>query len=119
MSIKCESDQTAVAVRIGNKIIKRREELGMTATELAIQANLSASQLSLYESGQRTMGVDKLHNIAVALNVPLSYFQAEELDAFSEVPSTFQLLIERLRKLPADKQHMMKTMFMAQIDTLL
>lgn len=50
----CVSESTpdpTVAERIGKKIIKRREELGMTATELAIQANLRASQLSLYESG--------------------------------------------------------------------
>lgn len=92
----CVSESTpdpTVAERIGKKIIKRREELGMTATELAIQANLRASQLSLYESGQRTMGVDKLNNIAMALKVPLSYFQSEELDTFSEVPPSFQSLI--------------------------
>ena len=65
---------------IGRKIVKRREELGMTATELAIQADITASTLSLYESGQRAMGVDKLHRIAAILKVPLSYLQSEELD---------------------------------------
>lgn len=104
---------------IGKKITQRREELGMTATELARQANLSYSQMSLYESGQRTMGVDKLYNIAVVLKAPLSYFQSEELDTFSEVPPSFQSLIEKMKKLPPDKQHMMKNIFMAQIDTLL
>lgn len=111
--------ENPVITNIGKKITQRREELGMTATELAIQANMSASQLSLYESGQRTMGVDKLHNIAVALKVPLSYLQSDELDAFSEVPPAFLRLIERLKELPADKQPMMNNMFMAQIDSLL
>lgn len=111
--------ENPVITNIGKKITQRREELGMTATELAIQANMSASQLSLYETGQRTMGVDKLHNIAMVLKVPLSYFQSDELDTFSELPPTFQSLIEKMKKLPSDKQYMMKVMFMAQIDTLI
>ena len=38
---------------VGARIIERREELGMTATQLAIQADISARTLSQIESGQR------------------------------------------------------------------
>ena len=103
---------------IGEKIVNRREELGMTATELAIQADITPSSLSLYESGQRVMGVNKLHRIAAALKVPLSYFQADELDRFSDYSSEMMSLMEQLRDLPLDKQRMMIKMFSAQIATL-
>lgn len=89
---------------IGSKIVKRRMELGMSGAELAIQADLTPSTLSLYESGQRAMGVDKLHRIALALRVPLSYLQAEELNAFSDTPMDFFPLIEQLKSLPVDQQ---------------
>ena len=103
---------------IGEKIIRRREELGMTASELAVQADITASSLSLYESGQRAMGVDKLHKIAVALKVPLSYLQSEELDKFSSFPPEFFRVMEQLKELPVEKQRMMLKMFSAQIASL-
>ena len=103
---------------IGAKIIKRREELGMTASELAIQADITASSLSLYESGQRIMGIDKLHKIAAALKVPLSYLQSEELQKFSAFPAEFFRVMEKLNELPIEKQRMMLKMFSAQIASL-
>lgn len=103
---------------IGEKIIRRREELGMTASELAVQADITASSLSLYESGQRAMGVDKLHKIAVALKVPLSYLQSEELDKFSSFPPEYFRVMEQLKELPVEKQRMMLKMFSAQIASL-
>lgn len=107
-----------VLVSIGRKIIERREAIGMTATELAILADVTASALSLYESGQRSMGVDKLHRIASALRVPLSYFQDEELDAFSDYPTELYPIIEQLKQLPIEKQQMMLKMFSAQMSVL-
>ena len=63
---------------VGEKIVKRRKELNMTATELAIQADITASSLSLYETGQREMRIDTFYKISAALKVPFSYFQAKE-----------------------------------------
>lgn len=103
---------------IGSRIVKRRMELGMSGSELAIQADLTPSSLSLYESGQRAMGVDKLHRIALALRVPLSYLQTDELDAFSEMPRDFYPLIEKLKVLPVDQQQMMIRMISAQLSVL-
>ena len=107
-----------ILAAIGAKIIKRREELGMTATELAIQADLHTSTLSLYETGRREMGVDKLQKIALALKVPLSYLQSNDLDRFSDCPADFYPLIEQLKTLPIEKQRLMLKMFSAQISTL-
>ena len=107
-----------VLASIGSRIVKHREELGMSASELAIRADLTSSTLSLYESGQRAMGVDKLHRIAVALKVPLSYLQSEELDEFSAFPPEAIPVMEKLKGLTPEKQRMIIKMFSAQLATL-
>ena len=58
---------------VGARIIERREELGMTATQLAIQADISARTLSQIESGQREAKIGTLVAIAAALRVSLDY----------------------------------------------
>ena len=104
--------------RIGEKIVKRREALGMTASELAIQTDITASTLSLYESGQREMGVCKLFRIADVLEVPLSCLQPDKLDTYLTIPIDFYQIIEKLNALPKDQRQMMLRMFSAQIDAI-
>ena len=103
---------------VGAKIVKRREELHITAVELSIQADVSANTLSLYESGQRAMGIDKLVRIAQALKVPFSYLQPDELSVYSEVPKGCSTVLEKLKALPIKKRNMLLKMFLAQITTL-
>lgn len=103
---------------IGKKIVKRRKELNMTATELAIQADITASSLSLYETDQREMRIDTFYKISAVLKVPFSYFQAKELDEFLSYPQEFYPLMNQLKELPLEKQKMMLKMFSAQLNTL-
>ncbi len=103
---------------IGSRIVKRREELGMKASELAVQANMDASSLSRIESGQTAMKVETLVKIAEALKVPLSYLQPEKLDQFSDMPEGLFNVAERLKALPYGKQKMLTDMFLAQIGSL-
>ena len=63
---------------VGARIIERREELGMTATQLAIQADISARTLSQIESGQRETKIGTLVAIAAALRVSLDLSSAEK-----------------------------------------
>ena len=112
------STYNPVLGQVGEKILRRRQELGMTATELAIQADMPASSLSLIESGQRSVRIDNLHKIATALRVPLSDLQADALDEFSEIPPDILPLTEKLKQISMDQRRMMIKMFIAQIDTL-
>ena len=112
------SSYDPLLAEIGTKITRRRDELGMTAAELAIQADMTASTLSLYETGQRAMRVDKLYKIAKTLRVPFSFLQPDDLDQFSEIPDNLYQIMEQIKSLPADKQQMMIKMFSAQITTL-
>ena len=104
--------------RIGEKIVKRREALEMTASELAIQTDINASTLSLYESGQREMGVSKLILIADVLKVPLSCLQPDKLDIYLTIPLDFYPIIEKLNALPKEQQQMILRMFSAQMDAI-
>ena len=104
-----------VLAEVGARIVKRRKELHMTASELSIQAGVSGNTLSLYETGQRAMGIDKMYRIAQALMIPFSYLQPDELPAYSMVPEGFSEMLEKLYNLPADKRSMLLKMFQAQI----
>ena len=70
----------SVLADIGNRICQRREMLGMSGTELALRADISASTLSKIENGRRNIGVETLCAVAKALEVPLSFLQPKELD---------------------------------------
>ena len=83
---------------IGARIVERREELGMTATELAIQANISAKTLSKIESGQSEVKIGTLVAIATALKVSLDYLQPKKLDQYSAMPKGMPALIEKINK---------------------
>lgn len=107
-----------VLAQIGNRIIARREELGMSQTELAIQAGITQQALSQIESGKRAVRIDKLSQIAVALRAPLSMFQPEELDRYGGVEKEMLSLIENIKRLPLPQQKMMMRMFQSQLNSL-
>ena len=58
-------------IQLGEKIMKRRKELNMTAAELADQASISTVTLSGIETGRISPKFDVLHRIAFVLNKPL------------------------------------------------
>ena len=104
--------------QIGVKILQRCDELGMSATELAIAADMTPATLSLIASGRRNPGVDKLCKIAEVLKVSLSYLQPGNLDAYSDIPSDIWRLVGKLKDLPQNMREMMINMFEAQLKSL-
>ncbi|MEA3696755.1 helix-turn-helix transcriptional regulator [Enterobacter hormaechei] len=66
---------------VGQRIQKRRKELGMTALQLAEYADISQQQLSRYERGTNKINVAHLVNIAIKTNTPISWFF---IDCFDE-----------------------------------
>lgn len=106
------------SVQIGNRITRCREKLGMTATNLAIQADMTASTLSAIENGRRDMKIESFCAIAKALHVSLDQLQPEELDEYSGISPALRELIDAIERLPVNKQRMMIRMFLAQIVSL-
>ncbi|MEI3380862.1 MAG: helix-turn-helix transcriptional regulator [Dorea sp.] len=61
------------------RIKTRRESLGLSFQDLAEKTNMSRSTLQRYETGSiRNMPVDKLEDIAYALNVSPAYLMGWE-----------------------------------------
>ena len=73
---------TEIDQSIGRRIQMRRKELKITASELSEQLEISQQQLSRYERGTNKINVSHLVNIAVLLDIPISWFF---LDCKSEV----------------------------------
>lgn len=66
---------------IGAAIKARRNQLGMTLTELAIKSERSASFLSQVENGNAGLSVTSLMQIAKALGVSINFFVDTSEDA--------------------------------------
>ena len=58
---------------VGIRIKDRRDELGWTQDDLATKANISKSFISDLENGKRSVGADKLLDIARALSLSLDF----------------------------------------------
>lgn len=72
---------------IMNRMKTRREELGMSYQTLSEKVGISKSTLQRYETGYiKNMPVDKLEDIAKALNVSPSYLMG--WDEVPEEPTT-------------------------------
>ncbi len=103
---------------MGARIVARREELGMTATELAIYADISSVALSHIEVGQSVVKIDTLIRIASALKVPLSSIQPTELDIYSDIPTEFFSLMCKLKKKSPAEQKKIYTLLTSMIEVI-
>ncbi len=77
---------------VGNRIRRRREELGWTQDKLAREASISKSFLSDLENGKRNVGADKLLDIARALSLSLDYLmKGKDAVADESAPTEVQI----------------------------
>ena len=67
---------------VGQRIQKKRRELGFTAEKLSEYVNLTQPQLSRYERGTNKINVAHLVAIATFLKTPISYFFADCMEEF-------------------------------------
>lgn len=60
---------------VGRRVRELRERAGMTQEQLAAASgDLSRAYLGMLERGEKGVGLDTLHRIAVGLGVPMSEF---------------------------------------------
>jgi transcriptional regulator with XRE-family HTH domain len=59
---------------VGARIRERRIKLGLTQPELAKLIGVTYQQVHKYEKGSNRIAASRLHQIAQALNVEVSYF---------------------------------------------
>lgn len=79
-------------LEVGENIRKQREFLGMSQEELALEIGTSKGTISLYESGQMAMKVDRLFEIADALFVTPLELSPERFNIQPDIdPRLFQI----------------------------
>lgn len=68
---------TAVDRYVGERLRRRRRQLGMTQAALAATVDLSFKQIRKYEQGLNRIGAGRLYRLAAALDVSVAYFFEE------------------------------------------
>ena len=63
-----------VDVHVGKQLRFRRSMMGMSQAELAASVGLSFQAVQKYERGENRISASRLHQFAVRLGVPVSYF---------------------------------------------
>ncbi len=97
-----ESGKAPVSASLGNRIRTARRDAAMSQGQLAHSLNTTQSAISLYEAGQRSVGIDMLLSVARILNRPLHYFLGDEGDMLYVKDSDIAQLIGELEKHPED-----------------
>lgn len=90
----------SLAAQIGNRICKKRKEMGLTQEELAFRSGLSQSFLTCIERGEKGPGFDSIIKISRALETSTDYLllgviPQEESDY---IHSLFELMDETQRE---------------------
>lgn len=84
---------------VGERIKKRRNELGWTQDQLAQKAGISKSFLSDLENGKRSVSADNLLDIARVLSLSLDYLmkgtEPETKPAEVQVPASLAAFAEQ------------------------
>ena len=78
---------------IGQKIKQLRKERGFTQMDLAERVNVSYQQVQKYEKGETNISIQRLAEIARALEVPITLFLGEPRYGFigtGEEPETYR-----------------------------
>ena len=89
-------------IEVGQAIKYYRKKLGMTQEQLAEKSNLSVKYISLIENGSsKNISIQKLSNIATALDVNLASMLATDKPQFSDNSTPYtELLFLKLQNLP-------------------
>lgn len=83
-------DINPLDLHVGNRLRMRRLRQNLTQEKLANMVGLTFQQVQKYEHGANRISASRLYEIAVALQVPITYFYAE---LPSEIP-TYQGMAE-------------------------
>ena len=69
---------SAFTIAMGQRMLKRRQELGLTQEEVGERARLSMTQYSLIESGNSCARADSLLSISNVLGISMDYLLTGE-----------------------------------------
>jgi transcriptional regulator with XRE-family HTH domain len=102
-----ENGKAPISASLGQRIRTARKDAAMSQGQLASSLNTTQSAISLYEAGQRSVGIDMLLNVAKILNRPLHYFLGSDGEMLYVSDSEIASLIADLEKNPEDLAELM------------
>ena len=81
---------------LGNKIARKRKDLGMTQTEFADSLGVTRQTVSRWESGAVMPDIDKISDIASLLNVSCDYLLKDDVtdETGAEKPEGISRLLQ-------------------------
>ena len=97
-----DNGKVPVSALLGQRIRQARRDAGMSQGQLAESLSTTQSAISLYEAGQRSVGIDMLLNVARILNRPLHYFLGEDGAMLYVRESQIASMVDELEKRPQD-----------------
>ncbi len=80
----------ALARHLGDRLARRRRELGMTASDLDGAISAPAGSVSRLEAGGKRMDAAQLYTLSRALDVPVMYFFENSPVSLPSDPSNAQ-----------------------------
>ena len=102
MGIVSENGKDSTSAVLGSRIRQARKDAGLSQVRLAQLLNTTQSAISLYEAGQRSVGIDMLLNVARILNRPLHYFLSAVDVVLYVQDSRIASLVHELERRPQD-----------------
>lgn len=85
---------------MGNRIIKRRKQLGLSQEELAARADVSPQMVSTAERGSKSILSENLLKLSIALGVSADYLLTGEIN-----DADANILAQKILNAPAETQN--------------
>ena len=92
-----------VDIHVGRRVRMRRNEVGMSKSNLADGLAITFQQVQKYERGTNRISTSKLYEIAIALETPITYF-FEDLDLSDELAGESIANLERQQSYRSSKE---------------
>ena len=90
--------------KIGKRIQAARLSIGITQEQLAEKVNLSLTSISRLENGKAMVSIEKLFNIATALNTDLSVLLCDYIKSSADSNTKATELLVKFNQLNPEKQ---------------
>ena len=92
-----------VDIHVGRRVRMRRNEVGMSQTNLADGLGITFQQVQKYERGTNRISTSKLYEIAIALETPITYF-FEDLALSDKMAGESMASLERQQSYRSSKE---------------
>ena len=90
--------------KIGKRIKATRLSRGITQEQLAEKVNLSLTSISRLENGKAMVSIEKLFNIATALNTDLAILLCDYITSSADSNTEATELLVKFKQLNPEKQ---------------